>query len=168
MGTEGNLMDNGRSLNPIEAFLIGLEIEIAGVDLYTHGQATAPTLEIRNLFSELIRFEQDHIKVFQNLIREKQENAEFLRPYDQDEAVEYIGLLTKSDVFRQLKEAHPKTVRETLMLAADAEKNAVLLYTEMKNISRDPETADVFERLLREEKQHFILLSGLLEKEMDR
>lgn len=155
-------MIDQENFNPVEAFLLGLEIEKAGADLYRRAEEKAPTTELRNVFADLARFEEDHIALFQDLLKEHEGNPEYLRPYDQDEAVEYIAHLLNADIFQRLRGALPSGVKEVLSLAIEAEKNSILLYTELKNLSKDPATADVFNRLLREEKEHFTRLSQLL------
>ena len=157
-------MKNNNNFNPIEAFMIGLEIEKAGKDLYEKGLNSANTIELKNFFDELVNFEEQHIQILKKLIEENKENIEALKNYDSDETVALLSRMIHIDVFRKLKETKPLNAEHLLLLALEVEKDSILLYTELKNIAFNPETEEIFKKLLKEEKIHYIQISEIIAK----
>jgi len=155
-----------KTLNDLEAFLIGLEIEKNGYALYKKAAETALFSDISKTFSNLADMELDHIETFKAIINEKKENKNFLTSYENDEALTYVSQIMDIDIFASLTPdkiiEEAKTVEEVLKVALEIEKNSILFYTEMKNISHNDEAINIFNRLLTEEKLHFVLISKLI------
>ena len=155
-----------KMLNDLEAFLIGLEIEKNGYALYKQAAETALFSDIRETLSKLADMELDHIETFKTIINEKKENKNFLTSYENDEALTYISEIMDTDIFTSLTPQkiieEAKTVKDVLKLALEIEKNSILFYTEMKNISHNEEAVNIFNKLLTEEKFHFVIISKLI------
>jgi len=156
-----------QEFNDLEAFLVSLEIEKKGLDLYRKAAEKSEFSDIRNLLLELADMEQEHIQIFRSITEEKKGNKDFLKSYDNDDALNYIRSLVQNPVFKSLTVdillGRAKTVHDLLHFALDAEKNSILFYTEMKNISENPITVEIFGRLLKEEKGHYVMLSERME-----
>lgn len=156
-----------KQLNDVEAFLISLEKEKKGYNLYKHAAEKAVSTDIRNALLELAKMELEHIEAFKKIIEEKKENKEFISAYDNDDATKYISRLIHQDIFKGITEdalaqGH-HSIRELINTAMEIEKNTVLLYTEMKNLSSNPEAIAIFNRLLKEEKIHYVMLAEMLD-----
>jgi len=159
-------MAKSKILNDLEAFLIGLEIEKNGYTLYKKAAEKALFSDISETLSNLADMELDHIETFKSIINEKKENKNFLISYANDEALTFISQIMDTDIFANLTPdkiiEEAKTVNDILKLALEIEKNSILFYTEMKNISQNDEAINIFNKLLSEEKLHFVLISKLI------
>jgi len=54
-----------------------------------------------------------------------------------------------------------ETVAQAAAIAMAAEKNAILLYTELAKLAKDKEQKKFFEKIVKEEKSHLVMVSGL-------
>jgi rubrerythrin len=76
------------------------------------------------------------------------------------EAIVQEGLFPKGETINKRLEK-VETVAQAAAIAMAAEKNAILLYTELAKLAKDKEQKKFFEKIVKEEKSHLVMVSGL-------
>lgn len=142
-----------------------LRQEKHGVSFYTKAAEKFRGTELAGLFVKLAREEAKHLRDLIDLqasaLRKGVE--ECFRAVEIDDYLEAIvreGVLPKGE-----KEAERldqiKTVEDACRVAMQAEKNAILLYTELAKLSKDKEQKKILEAIIREEKTHMAKIAGM-------
>jgi rubrerythrin len=76
------------------------------------------------------------------------------------EAVVREGILPKGEKEAERLEKI-KTVEDACRIAMQAEKNAILLYTELAKLSKDKGQKKILEAMIRDEKAHMAKIAGM-------
>jgi rubrerythrin len=139
--------------------------EKAGVRFYVKAAEKFRGTELAGLFVKLAKEEAKHLRDLIDLqasaLRKGVE--ECFRSVEIDDYLEAIvreGVLPKGE-----KEAERldqiKTVEDACRVAMQAEKNAILLYTELAKLSKDKGQKKILEAMIREEKAHMAKIAGM-------
>jgi len=154
-------MKKPENLDPLRAFHVCLEMEHAGSEFYNRAALASTAPETRDVFLKMTESAVKHEKAFREIITAKSGDKKFMKPYQSDEAVSYISHLAKRDPFGGKASAGQFSLEEAVYAGLEAAKTSILLYTELKNLADKP-TAAVFERILRDEKTQYVMLSEVL------
>lgn len=136
-----------------------------GVTFYTKAAEKFKGTELAGLFTKLAKEEAKHLRELVDIqayaLRKGVE--ECFRSLEIDgylEAVVREGLLPKGEKAAE-RIGRIKTVEDACRIAMQAEKNAVLLYTELALRSKGKEQKRILERMALEEKAHLAKIAGL-------
>lgn len=139
--------------------------EEEGVTFYTEAAKRLQDPELRDLFLTLAKEEARHLEWLVGIQRTvlKKGVDECFRTVEVSEYLESIardGVFPKGeDAARQIDSV--KNVEDACKIALHAEKNAILLYSELAKLTRDREQKKIIERLIKEEKAHLAKVVGL-------
>ncbi len=160
----------GISFNADEVFEMGMDIEQNGEAYYRKAAELTEDPEIKKIFEDLMVAEQAHYETFKKL----RENlpAKDTTPIvsdPEDQSYLYLDALVKSRLFNSVREAEnvctdrcdPVSV---LQGALTFEKDTILFFTEMKGRTREDLGKTEIDRLIAEEREHIVWISGMIKK----
>ena len=142
---------------------IAIGIERSGVIFYDTLVKSTKNVATRDVFQNLADVEREHIQIFQNILTEA-EKYQIPEAYAAEYAA-YLQALVDNAVFTDdfiTSELATKTSSdiEALELAINAEKDTILFYYGMKEIT--PKSAlSTLNKIITEEKRHLRQLSEL-------
>ncbi|MCX5844868.1 MAG: ferritin family protein [Deltaproteobacteria bacterium] len=151
----------------LDVFDFAIKAEKDGMDFYMKAakKFSSSNEQLKKLFVALAKEEAAHMKIFMDfkIKAESKGIDQFLKSPEIDAYLEVIvqeGLFPKGEtVDKRLEKV--ETVGQAAAIAMAAEKNAILLYTELAKSSRDKEQKKFFEKIVKEEKLHLVMVSGL-------
>jgi rubrerythrin len=136
-----------------------------GMTFYNKASRKFEDKALKKLFAKLAGEEKKHLETFKNLKAKVQKKNvdESFRSTDVDEYLEALikeGLFPKDDAMsKQIEKI--KSVADVCALAMTAEKNAILLYSELAKASIAKEQKKMFNHLVKEEKSHIAMVSAV-------
>ena len=136
-----------------------------GMAFYNKASRKFEDKALKKLFAKLAGEEKKHLESFKSLkARVQKKNVdENFRSTGVDESLEALikeGLFPKDDVMsKQIDKI--KSVADVCALAMKAEKDAILLYSELAKVSIDKEQKKMFTQLIKEEKSHIAMVSAV-------
>lgn len=139
--------------------------EREGMTFYNKASRKFGDKELKKLFAKLAGEEKKHLESFKSLkANAQQKNVdETFRSSGVDDYLEALikeGLFPKDDAMsKQIDKI--ESVADVCALAMKAEKDAILLYSELAKASIDKEQKKMFSRLVKEEKSHIAMVSAL-------
>ena len=136
-----------------------------GVSFYTKAAEKFRGTELEGLFMKLAREEAKHLRELMDVqataLRKGVE--ECFADLEIDEYLDAVireGLLPGGDkAVERLDQV--KTVEDACRIAMQAEKNAILLYTELAKRSKDRGQKKILEAMIRDEKIHMAKIAGM-------
>ena len=156
----------------LDAIKMSISMEEEGVRFYTLAEEKAADPEVKIMSRFLRDVEYEHIEHFRDLLasmssrageetglldpgtesylRHSAETAAFPAPGAADRALDGIN-----------------DICDMLRLGIRAEKDSILYYRELVEQIPFPEAVTTIRKILSEEKQHFLVLSGLLKRLVD-
>jgi rubrerythrin len=154
-------------LNVDEILKIAEQIERNGIAFYERAAERFHGEEKRTLLS-LANMERNHERAFAGMRRELADADERLKAFDPEgESQRYLAALADGQIF-DLK-ADPvallggeQSVQDILELAIDLEKDSVVFYVAIKDAVPEGLGKPKVEKIIKEEMDHIILLSGIL------
>ena len=164
----------GISFNADEVFEMGMDIEQNGEAYYRKAAELTEDPEIKKIFNDLMTAEQQHYETFKKLrenLPAKDTTPLVSDPDDQEYL--YLDALVKSRLFNNVREAEEVVSKasgpiETLKGALIFEKDTILFFTEMKGRTREDLGKNEIDRLIAEEREHIIWISGMIRKIRER
>jgi len=164
----------GISFNADEVFEMGMDIEQNGEAYYRKAAELTGDPEVKKIFEELMTAEQAHYETFKKLrenLPAKDTTPLVSDPDDQEYL--YLDALVKSRLFNNVREAEEVVSKasgpiEALQGALTFEKDTILFFTEMKKRTREDLGKTEIDRLIAEEREHVIWISGMIKKIRER
>lgn len=154
-------------LNELETLKIAENIENEGLRFYTEAMNNAENEEIKNIFKMLADEEKGHAALFAKLYNDAKKESENNDDYIYDETTSaYLSALSETALFNtngitNEKLKYVKDSKEALLMGMQAEKDAVLLYTKMYQVSKFENTKKYLEKLIDEENNHLEKLMNI-------
>lgn len=148
--------------NELEVIEMAKDIEQRGLTFYRAQAENTDNDEIKQLFIRLAGDEKDHYQRFEE-IGETIDTTSEVKDYIYNEDVSaYLNALVEFVVFPTDAEASKQydSMEEVFKLAIQAEKDSILIYTEMLD-NHSGEARDIIKTLIKEEKQHLLDLVKL-------
>jgi rubrerythrin len=151
--------------NADEIFQLGIQIETNGKQFYETVARNTLDPSVRDLFSELSKWESEHQQLFQNLRKALPDSAKREILFDpQGEFSLYMQAMAESHVFIKNKDIHGlaskcKTPQEALDLAIIFEKDSVVFFATMKRVLPEHLGKDKMDLLINEEIKHISILA---------
>jgi rubrerythrin len=144
-------------------FAIGLEKD--GMNFYSKASEKFPPEDLKHLFARLAKEEAKHMQTFADM-KARTEKKGGLQLFSIPDVNEYLEAIIQDGLLPQGEDAAKRlekidTVVGACVLAMQAEKNAILLYSELARLSRDAEQKKAFENLAKEEKSHIVMVKSL-------
>jgi rubrerythrin len=144
-------------------FAIGLEKD--GMNFYSKASEKFPSPDLKKLFVQLAKAETTHMQTFIDL-KAKAAKKGALQLFSIPDVNEYLEALIQDGLFPKGEDATQRlakidTVLAACVMAMQAEKNAILLYSELGQLSKDAEQRKAFENLAKEEKSHIVMVKNL-------
>lgn len=150
--------------NADEIFQMGVQIERNGKTFYATVAQNSSDPAMQKLFSDLSRWESEHIQFFDRLRQALPDSAKRGASFDPgEELLLYLQATADSHVFLRNKDIQElasrcKTPLEALDLALAFEKDSVVFYTTMKKVTPEEFGKKEIDRLIDEEIGHISLL----------
>jgi len=146
---------------------IALGLEETGYKFYTACAENFNDEEVRDVFSFLAKEELVHLATFRDLLKDGGKVSGVFT----DEYYLYMKSIGGGRIFHE-KEINFENFLDSIKTPSDAirkafldEKEAILFYSEMKNLFKgDPETTDILDRIIEEERKHVLVLADLIDK----
>jgi rubrerythrin len=149
----------------LDVFDFAIKAEKDGMDFYMKAAKKFADRDVKGLFVNLAKEEAVHLQIFMEF-KSKAEGKgidQTLRNPEIDEYIESIvqeGLFPRSEtVNKRLDQV--ETVAQAAAIAMAAEKNAILLYSELAKLARDKDQKKFFEKIIKEEKSHVVMVRNL-------
>jgi len=150
--------------NADEIFQVGIEIETNGQRFYETVAKNTSDATVRKLFSDLSRWESEHIDLFNKLRQALPESAKKGDLFDPNQELQlYIKATAESHVFIKNKDmtglaSRCKTPGEALDFAITFEKDSVVFYTTVKKVVPEDFGKRQIDFLIDEEINHISIL----------
>jgi len=148
-----------------EVVTMAIEIEKNGISFYNTMAANTDDEKSKEIYALLVGEEVKHKLFFQRMLDNLPELK--LDPSEEEEYKNYLGALTSSRIFtanmdpsKMLKDVSNDI--EALDLAIGFEKDSILFFHEVKDQALE-EDKPMIEKVIKEEKSHFAMLSSLRE-----
>ena len=151
--------------NIAEVIDLGIEKEKKRRDFYGLVAEKFRDKAMKNLFSKLRDWEEEHIKRF-GVIRNSTKAEEAKESY-QGEFAAYMEALVDDKLYRQVSAGefakNVKTPKSAIQYGLGFEKDAILFFNELLKYM-EPYQTDKVRELIEEEKEHIIYLAELKRK----
>lgn len=146
----------------LDIFDFAVNAERDGMNFYIQATERFESKQVKNVFSKLAKEEGTHIQTFLKL-KEKLEKSGKVEPFTISNVDDYLETLLHEGLFPKGEELVERLeqvegVGSACAVAMEAEKNSILLYSELAKMAKDPEHRKAFESLASEEKSHIVML----------
>lgn len=152
----------GQVFNADEVFAIGVEIEKNGKAFYLAAKDRTDDPVLKKLFDELAKWENNHINFFEKLRNELPTENMTQLEYDPDNIVHlYLKSVADEKIFLDQDYAIDscRDSLDILKKALEFEKDAVVLYSSMKDIVPEEMGKKEIDKLVYEELKHVAQLT---------
>jgi rubrerythrin len=156
--------------NADEIFSMGVQIEKNGVAFYSAAAGNTGDPDLRNLFMRLAEWEQTHVAIFEDLRLKLPSGAKASDVYDPDNMVHlYLKAVADNNVFVKGLTLDPSSLVWTspvkvLATALDFEKDSVVFFSSMKEVTMGAAGTAEVDKLVLEELKHIGYLTGEIRK----
>lgn len=150
----------GISFNADEVFRIGMDVEQNGQAFYEAAAEACPGDASRSMLTFLRDQEAEHYRVFSEMRDRLPPEAKSEAVYDPDgEMAAYLHAVAESRVFTNPEQAQAiarecKKAADVLKIALQFEKDSVLMFQALKEMTREDWGKDKIDGLIRAEKGH--------------
>lgn len=142
-----------------------MKAEKDGIAFYTKAAKKFNDAELKDVFMKLAKEEAKHLETFIG-IEAKAEKKGADQCFRSEDISDYLvtvireGLFPRGDsMVKRLEKVN--TVYEACILAMNAEKNAILLYSELAKLSKDKDQKKLIEQIAKEERSHIVMVAGV-------
>lgn len=162
------------SFNADEVFEMGMDVERNGEAYYRKAAEKVDDPEVKDILIFLADEEQKHFQTFRKLRESLPAKATTTVTQDpEDQEALYLDALVKSRLFNSEKEAERiassvKGEVEALKTALTFEKDTILFFMHMKEMTREDLGKDKIDMLIEEEHSHVVKISEIIRNVMDR
>ena len=156
--------------NADEIFSMGVQIEKNGFAFYSEAAAHTDDTDLRDLFQRLAEWEQNHVRIFENLRLKLPAAAKEEDVFDQDNMVHlYLKAVADNNVFVKGLALNPEALVWTspvkvLTTALDFEKDSVVFFSSMKEVTTEKSGTVEVDKLVAEELRHIGFLTSEIRK----
>jgi len=156
--------------NADEIFTLGVQIEKNGHHFYTTSAERTGDPDLKHLFLQLAEWEERHMKLFEDMRLKLPQSVKDTDVFDQDNLVHlYLKAVSDNNVFvkgltldeSSLVWSSPTAILNT---ALDFEKDSVVFFSSMKEITTEKTGAAEVERLVLEELRHIGFITTEIRK----
>jgi rubrerythrin len=158
------------SFNAREVFQIAMEIEENGKAFYEKALSRIDDAEVKEIFKELALEEVKHKKIFEELKEKLPSETSSPTVQDpNDEMAQYIKMMANEHVFRSSEDVEARVAQinnaeDALRIAIEFEKDSVIFFLSMQDVTEEGKGRDYINLLVKEEQEHLRRLSLRLRK----
>ncbi len=166
--------------NADEVFRIAIEIEKNGMAFYKKARAVQIHDRLRQIFDNLVKEEEKHLEIFEEMRAELPEEAKRKTDYDpsndfqrdaESEIDQYIRDAADMNVFRKPENVEKyigniKSAEDALRLAIQFEKDSITFYLILRDLTEEDKGKKSVDKILAQEKEHLKTLSRELRNEV--
>ena len=155
-------------ITDIDALGFAIKLEKMARKFYLALAKKTRKKSLKPVFKDLAAFELAHLRNFEQMRVELDEDKYWFGSYDDPEVVSYFQALSLTNLFGGGKQALEKVLKkcnsavDAIMFAIAIEKDSILLYSHLWEHSIDKNVKEMFSRLIDEEKKHLQILVGKL------
>jgi len=148
------------AFNAAEVFKIAMDIEENGRSFYEKAQKKIDSEEVKSIFKALGLAEIQHKELFASLLAKLPASARESNVWDpQNEMDQYLKMMADMHVFRtgddlDSRLAHVSNVLDALKLALEFEKDSIVFFLSMKDMTEEKQGRDLIDQLIKEEMNH--------------
>jgi rubrerythrin len=142
-----------------------MKAEKDGIAFYTKAARKFNDRELKDVFMKLAKEEAKHLETFIG-IKAKADKKGADRCFVWENLSDYLvtvireGIFPKGDsMVKRLEKVN--TVYEACIIAMDAEKNAIMLYSELAKLSKDKEQKKILADIAKEERSHIVMVGNV-------
>lgn len=154
--------------NADEVFEMAMDTERNGEAFYRKAMELAKDQSVRDRFKFLMEQEEEHYATFKKLkesLSGKESRPTAADPEDQ--GFLYLDALVKSRLFTNVREAEELAEKvaneiEALKAALSFEKDTIIFFQTMKELTGENLGKDEIDRIIEEEHKHVILISNAI------
>ena len=135
-----------------------------GMTFYNKASRKFNDGELKKLFVKLAKEEKKHLESFKSL-KAKSQKKKVDESFRSSGVGDYLETLIKDGIFpkgdsmsKQIDKI--KSVADACALAMQAERNAILLYSELAKASKNKDQKKMFNQIVREEKSHIAMVGA--------
>lgn len=156
--------------NADEIFAMGVQIEKNGFAFYSSAAAHTDDPDLKDLFLRLADWEQKHVTLFESLRLKLPVTVKEDDVFDQDNMVHlYLKAVADNNVFVKGLSLDPEhlvwtTPVKVLGTALDFEKDSVVFFSSMKEVTTEKTGAAEVDKLITEELRHIGFLTTEIRK----
>lgn len=153
-----------------EILQIAEQIERNGESFYRKAAENTADPKTRDVLIRLADYEIEHIRIFSKMRASLAESNATPEPFDPEgESERYLQAIANRRVFdvtedRASKLTGQETPEEILLMALQAEKDAVVLYLGMVDMVTDPFNKNEVRKIMREEMSHITIITEDLDR----
>lgn len=153
--------------NADEVFDIGVQIEKNGRAFYLAARDRTQDPVLKKMFNDLATWEANHIELFENLRKTVASDANRQIQFDPDNMIHlYLKAVADQHLFVNQGNAIDscKTVLDIMKKALEFEREAVVLYSSMKEVVSEGLGKNEIDKLINEELKHVGQLTNEISK----
>ncbi len=146
-----------------EVVEMAINTEKNGKEFYAGAAKDTEDKTLKDLFDFLAMQEDQHRKRFEGL---RGKTEKLIQPDDMEEVEKYLNTIVSSEFFlgnekTLVKAKKAKSREELLSFALQFEKDTLLFFTEISELS-EGKTREVLEEIIKEEKKHVRIIGELM------
>jgi len=142
-----------------------MKAEKDGIAFYIKAAKKFNDMELKDVFMKLAKEEAKHLETFIG-IKAKAEKKGADQCFRSENISDYLATVIREGLFprgdsmvKRLEKVN--TVYEACVIAMNAEKNAILLYSELAKLSKDKDQKKILEDITKEERSHIVMVGGV-------
>lgn len=142
-----------------------MKAEKDGIAFYMKAAKKFNDKELKDVFMKLAKEEAKHLETFIG-IKAKAEKKGVDQCFRSENISDYLATVIREGLFprgdsmvKRLEKVN--TVYEACVIAMAAEKNAILLYSELAKLSKDKDQKKILENITKEERSHIVMVGGV-------
>lgn len=149
----------------MSVFDFAMKAEKDGIAFYTRAAKKFNDKDLKDLFMKLAKEEAKHMEAFIG-IKEKADKKGADDCFRSENVSDYLATIIREGIFprgdsmvKRLEKVN--TVYEACIIAMEAEKNAIMLYSELAKLSKDKEQKKLLEAIAKEERSHIVMVGNV-------
>jgi rubrerythrin len=140
-----------------------MKAEKDGIAFYMKAAKKFNDKELKDVFMKLAKEEAKHLETFIG-IKAKLEKKGADQCFRSESISDYLAVIIREGFFgesmvKRLEKV--ETVYEACVIAMNAEKNAIMLYSELAKLSKDKDQKKILEDVTKEERSHIVMVGGV-------
>lgn len=144
----------------VQAYKIAIHMEHSGIDFYRDLLSKVRDLKAKQEIEALLKDEQEHLGVFEDLLSAEKETSE--DGFEEDDVVSFMNSKVFDPVLEKMKAENINYRHTALEEAVDMEIRTIIFYEGCLANSSDEKAKRAFKKIIEVEKEHARKLSDLI------
>ncbi len=159
-----------QKLSDCEAVRVAINLEEDGLKFYSELARKVTESKLQETLCRLVADEEEHIQIFRRLSQSLTMEGQDCSWTDDELVIQYLRELVQPGVFGGIRDVQDtaelarslKSETDALLIGIQAEKDAILFYSEAYKLSVNEGGKKTFLKLAEEEKKHLVILNQRL------